>query len=736
MSESVGERSGVTQREADILGRQFNSALTNTTAYGAEHPVTGRTYATFLDSLTPALEQSESVTLMFDRGSLFIEDMPLDGKFNSRRLSTIFRALGLQSIRFGKGIDAGALERFMRILSDHDQYDDIGAVRETLQADGITSIRVNHVVMRKFSEDEAVISREGLSDLTDLAEKAVSPGAGGGSGGSGSIAGDLMERVQQVFTMRDLVDQPENLTGQVLATSRTGSGQADVVEQIRSLRREVTTSGARDVSISEVMDALAQVRGDLSSALASQDEIARFLAENGGDVLDEVDRLTYETVLSIMVDEYRSGTTSVKRLAQIMRRIMPDSRDIKRFVPMLKQGLLAEGMPLDDYVRFVNELGEELKSDALISALERGSESVGLSVDEIVGEIRRNPDEAARLLVLAAEMRHAGGDEARLSSVLADYIERASGELVSEDEQAHAGHVAVREALRKTQKELVENLCSQGVSDSIGVRIRDDLAERVDESVEQVRARRLSKLVRTSADIDETEVVSALEHFVSRSSELETLSETIRVELESIGYSEEVINRIYAQTERRLRGRSRLELLPNGMLEPNVLAYLLEREIAGSRRHGTYFSCVLLMVSRIREDEEGAPWRAVQPTEVEQIIPQVFASLPPHVRDVDLLGSLGSKSRNIPLVLLTMTRDEGATIVRERMIEALNAERYKVDERNVRIRIIGVSGSFSANETPDRKSYLKGLQARLANELVSSLRGESEPKPAQDPVES
>jgi hypothetical protein len=735
MNEPAGERSGVTQREADILGRQFNSALTNTTAYGADHPVTGRTYATFLDSLAPALEHSESVTLMFDRGSLFIEDMPLDGKFNSRRISTIFRAIGLQSIRFGRGIDANALARFMAVLSNHDQYDDIDAVRDALQADGISAIRVNHVVMRKFSEDEAVISRDGLSDLTDLAEQAVAPGAGGGRTGGGSLAGELMERVEQVFTMRDLVDRPANLTGQVLSASRAGSGKEDVVEQIRSLRREVTSAGASDVSMSDVMEALAEVRGELSSALASQDEIARFLAENGSDVLDEVDRLTYETVLSIMVEEYRNGTTSAKRLAQIMRRIMPDSRDIKRFVPMLKQGLLDEGMPLDEYVRFVNELGEELKSDALVSALERGSESVGLSVDEIVGEIRKDPGEAARLLVLAAEMRHAGGDEARLSSVLADYIERASGEMVSEDEQAQGGHVAVREALRNTQKELVQNLCTQGVSESIGARIRSDLAERVDESVEQVRARRLGKLVRASADVDETEVVNALEHFVSRTSELETLSETIRVELESIGYSEEVINRIYAQTERRLRGRSRLELLPNGMLEPNVLAYLLEREIAGSRRHGTYFSCVLLMVARIREDEEDAAWRSVQPAEVEQIIPQVFAALPPHVRDVDLLGSLGSKSRNIPLVLLTMTRDEGAAIVRERMIEALNAEPYDLDDCRVRIRTIGVSGSFSANETPDRKSYLKALQARLANELVSSLRRAPDQQGAQDRVE-
>lgn len=718
MSDAGGDTPGLTQRQADILGRQFNSALTNTTAYGTDHPVTGRTYATFLQTLAESLQDRDSVTLMYDRGSLFIEDLPLDGKFNSRRISTIFRALGIQSVGLCRGIEQAGLSRLMALLSEHDRYADVDALREALAADGIGSVRLNHVVMRKFSEDDAVISREGLRDLTGLAERAVA-----GAGGGPDPSGELMQRVEQVFTMRDLVDRPEQLAGRVVAATREGGDdRSDLVSQIRHLKDEVAESTSGDVSLAEVMDAVAQVREELSRTMAGQDEIARFMAASGGDVLDEVDQLTYQTVLSIMREEYLNGTTSVNRLAHILRRVLPDSRDIKRFVPMLKQGLLEAGMPLEDYIRFVHELGAELKSTELVSALERGSESVGLSVDEIVSEIRRDPGEAARLLVLAAEMRDSGAaDETRLSSVLADYIERASGGIVDDDD-GPASPAEVRDALRSAQHDLVRRVRDHGVRESVVVRVQNHLEERVQESVEQVRSRRLSRILRNSAEIDEKEIVSALEQFVSRSSELETLGKTIRAELESIGYSEEVINRIYAQTERRLRGRSRLELLPDGMLEPNVLAYLIEREIAGSRRHGTYFSCLLLMVARIRENTPGDPWRPIQPAEVEKIIPQVFRALPPHVRDVDLLGSLGTKSRNIPLVLLTMTREDGAAIVLQRMIEALDADVYDLDHRQVRIQTIGVTQSFSASETPDRKSYLKAMQTRLANELVSSLR--------------
>lgn len=717
MSRPSHAEEGLTQRQADILGRQFNSALTNANAYGAEHPLTERTGRMLLETLSALLEQHGDLVLMLDRGRLYIEDLSLDGKFNSRRVTMIFRELGLQSIQFRPGVDETAIERLMQALADHGRFEDVDGVRAALAEDGIDSIRINHVVMRKFTEEDEVISREGLRDLSGLAERALAPGRNR-DGGGGPIAGELADRVEQILTMRELVDHPDRVAEHVVTmTSSDRARRAGLVEEIRKLRQEVAEADRSDVSLAEVMDALAQVRGELSDALAGQDELARLLAENGGDALNEVDQLTFDTVLAIMRDEYRGGTTSSKRLAQILRRVLPDSRDIKRFVPLLKQGLMEEGMPLDDYLRFVNELGAELRGDDLVGALQRGAEHVGLSVEELVASIRRDPSEAARLLVLATET---GNDDKQLSAILADYIERASGELVA-DGMEGASARELRDAVRSTQSRLLQEIRVHGVADAVRVEVERNLADRVDRTVGQARAGKLTRMLRDSGADDEAAVVDTLEHFVSRSAELKTLGNTIRAELESIGYSEDVIDRIYAQTERRLRGRSRVELLPGGMLEPNVLAYLLEREIASGRRHGTYFSCILLMVARIREDADEAKWRAIQPKEVEQIVPQVFRELPPYVRDVDLLGSLGSKSRNIPLVLLTMTRDEGAQTVLERILGGLDSHRFECEGQPVRVRTIGVAECFSADRTPDRKSYLKGMQARLANELVSHL---------------
>lgn len=731
MNQTSQDEQGLTQRQADILGRQFNSALTNSNAYGADHPLTERTCQTLLETLSALLDEHEDLVLMLDRGRLYVEDFSLDGKFNSRRVTMIFRELGLESVQFRPGIDEAAIARLMQVLANYREFEDIDGVRTALSEDGIESIRINHVVMRKFTEEDEVISREGLRDLSGLAERALGPGGSREDGAGATIAGELADRVEQILTMRELVDHPDRVAEHVVTMTRSDQERRrGLVEEIRNLRREVAEGDQSDVSLAEVMDALAQVRGELSDALAGQDELARLLAENGGEALNEVDQLTFETVLAIMREEYRGGTTSARRLAQILRRVLPDSRDIKRFVPLLKHGLMEEGMPLEEYLRFVNELGAELKGDDLVGALQRGADNVGLSVEELVASIRRDPSEAARLLVLATET---GNDEKQLSTILADYIERASGELVAtRADQASVGEL--REAVRSTQGRLLEEIRVQGVADRVRVEVEQNLADRVDQSVDAVRARRLSQLLRDTGTKDEAAVVDTLEHFVSRSSELKTLGRTLWTELESMGYSEEVINRIYAQTERRLRGRSRVELLPGGMLEPNVLAYMLEREIASGRRHGTYFSCILLMVARISEDVDDAQWRAIQPKEVEQIVPQVFRELPPFVRDVDLLGSLGSKSRNIPLVLLTMTRDEGAQTVLERILDGLDSQRFECDGQQVRIRTIGVAECFSADRTPDRKSYLKGMQAQLANELVRHLHAPD--RKSAEPAES
>ena len=181
MSGKAEATSGLSQRQAEIFGRQFNSAVTNSSAYGFDHPVSARAYETMLSGLAECLAVCDPVTLMLDRGSFFVEDFPVDAKFNASRLAIVFRKLGLESVTFLPGAGVEALKCLMSVLTRPDDFDDIDAVRDELVRQGIDSIQVNHVVLRKFTRDDEVIDREGLEELAGLAEQAVATGGESGA---------------------------------------------------------------------------------------------------------------------------------------------------------------------------------------------------------------------------------------------------------------------------------------------------------------------------------------------------------------------------------------------------------------------------------------------------------------------------------------------------------------------------------------------------------------------------
>ena len=68
-----------------------------------------------------------------------------------------------------------------------------------------------------------------------------------------------------------------------------------------------------------------------------------------------------------------------------------------------------------------------------------------------------------------------------------------------------------------------------------------------------------------------------------------------------------------------------------------------------------------------------------------------------------------------------MAHEEGAEIVRGRMLEALAEQNFTVRSGEVRIDTIAVTQRFDPDRTPDRKSFLNALQGELAQALVQRL---------------
>ncbi len=703
------EQAILDQRRAEILGRQFNAMLINATAYGTEHPQMLRACTTFRENMVPVAEALGEVTLMLDRGALFIEDFRADENFSANRIQMLFRAMGLQSLTFSPALSDDELAAAMEHLVRADELGEAEAYKSALGEADVTSIKVNHVVLKKMTSDDEVIERDGLAQLTDLAEQASAEGA---ASREDVPTGDLLARIEQVFAMRNLIEPPEDDEEE---TDDAATAQR-VAAQIRALGDQVGESRG-NLSLDVVLEAVETMKRDMAGALEDQKETARFLAENGG-IIDEVDQLTYRTVVALVCEEYQAGQTSPRRLAQIIRRLLPDSRDIKRLLPMLKTSLMNDGMPLATWLKFVNELTAELKSENLVQVLTEGADEIGMGIDELLNEIQHHPGEAARLIVLAAELRRTSDDDGdRLSQVLADHIEHATVEMLPDP----GGRVTRfnRDSVRKMQQDLLAKVRSQGLDESTTRRVAEALDGRFEAFVGEARSKHVSDFLSTSS-ADAKTLVGALDGMVESRADLERMDGSLRRALKDRGMDDDEVQNVLDQAVSRVRKRNRIEFIPGDALAPIATMYFLNREVLSAIRYGTHFSGLMLMIAQVCHED--GDWRTITPDEIEAVMPRILDALPLHLRDLDLLGMLGDKFRNVPLVLLPMTPQEGASHVLERIVEGLNDSEFQLEGETVQLKVVGTAMQFDPEATPDAKRYIQRLRGTLASHLVSALR--------------
>jgi len=236
--------------------------------------------------------------------------------------------------------------------------------------------------------------------------------------------------------LKQLFDDPKGTVGNLvnLPAHETDRGLEYITGQIKALNAQVYSGDAEKKfpSTNDMMEAVYKLRQELVQGLDVLKTTGKLLAVPDS-ITEELNRLSRETVLRLIREEYRSGSVSIKRLAQIIRRIMPDAKELKELMPHLKASLMSEGMSLNDYLQLVKSIVHELENDDLVNVLSSASEEMGVSVDEVISGIKSDPDDAARLIILASEIRKgSSADTEQLSTLLTDYVERVSQKLAGQ----------------------------------------------------------------------------------------------------------------------------------------------------------------------------------------------------------------------------------------------------------------------------------------------------------------
>jgi hypothetical protein len=249
-------------------------------------------------------------------------------------------------------------------------------------------------------------------------------GIAGSNNGPRTLSSNTLQQVEEMFTLASLIERPQSVASALAQAASSPDAARNAIKTLNDLRSEVEHSHPQNLEL--LLDAIYELKIDLAETIEVQKITGKILSLDN-QVASQMNELTCDVILKLVKEEYCSGSISIKRLGQIIRRMLPDLSELKSILPQLKAILLSDGMSLPEYLELLRSLDLELETERLAGSLTDAAEGIGVSVHEIVEAIKTEPKDAARLIFLAAEIRNGStNDDAQLSNMLTDYIERVS----------------------------------------------------------------------------------------------------------------------------------------------------------------------------------------------------------------------------------------------------------------------------------------------------------------------
>ena len=149
------------------FGRSLALLLNKSLMYQANHPFLKQSVSEVLAAATPLLETISPLVFILNHGQFYIDEDMLDPRINVKRTATLWENNGLQSISFETGLMESELIMFSELFASLNNSS-LSSLKQALIHKGIFNIKVNHVVLKKVSEDDQVVSRDALKQITPL----------------------------------------------------------------------------------------------------------------------------------------------------------------------------------------------------------------------------------------------------------------------------------------------------------------------------------------------------------------------------------------------------------------------------------------------------------------------------------------------------------------------------------------------------------------------------------------
>ncbi len=828
------------------FGRTFALLLNRCLMYQKNHPMVKNSIKDVHRQIEILFNQISPVVFILNRELFYVDEEQLDPRLNVKRIVHLFKTHGLQSVSFETGLTESEISIFIDIFSSMTVDTNAESVKKELLRKGAYNVKVNHVLYKKVTEDDQVISREALKQVTpsledgdsesrkkfmdtlmetiltdefantlnirslldnpaevsknmvkvDLAStKELSrntagssgigggmagtggPGSGGdgvagtgtGPGGGSGIAGaggpgtggDGMAGMGGTGTgdsgMAGTGTGPGGetaMTGSAGASSqtvarhgrppaailsgpdartaaspdkeskssnalmggpiadgiKTGSHGHMLLHQLDRMQQEVRKQleGGGDISIEELADAVFEMKKQLFEEIQTQKALGIAYA-NEEAIVDNLNELTDQVLLSLIHEEYNDGKITTQRLAQIIMRLIPDAKDLKRLMPQIRQVLLEAGMTPDDYLALVDELKRSFQSDDLSRIIAQSAEAIGVDSNDIIEELKDDSGQAAKLIYLASEIRKGGGDESTLADILVDYVEKMTNEAA---EGAEGGEAHLKKVISDVESSVLGQLAKMNVEQDVLMRMEERINDRMESILDRMRAEWLRNQAGSSQQKTKPlTVLQTIEHHIGDDESMAEILKAVRAKVEAGEIEENNFSAIQLEIDRQkklLAAQAEDQEKPEGVLSPRELIFILEKEIARANRYQAPFSALAFSFISIKPKmkalEDLISEEAVMNAALEKMVGTI--------REVDYVGQSG---KNKMVALLPMQSRAEAKLALGRIMNLLNNAPLMVNEVPVNIRVAGVFAEFNQENTPSAQAFAKTLTNQLSD---------------------
>ncbi len=720
--------SKVIKQEFARFGRILSLLFNRATMYQMDHPYVKQSIDEFHPFVEKLLTSISPLVFAMNREQFFIDEEPLDPRITVTRMVAHFKKAEIQSISFYEGMTKNELKTFLGIFVSLDKYPNAESMKGTLTEKGITSLKINHVFYKKVTEDDEVVSRDVLKNITpemmdedELKSKKLFIDM--------VLESVLGEEFEKNLNINNLLTNPTGLSMNMIEADINSVQKSDaedrrpgpvLLHQLQVIGEEVEKglSGGGDANVSELAAAVFDMKKKLIEGMDAQKDLD-ITFSNKEEILDQANEITDNVLIRLVKDEYKAGKITTSRLAQILRRLIPDAEELKRVLPKIKAALLEEGMPLPEYLNLVEELGKELQSDELAKILQESSEEIGIDGKELIQEVKENPVEAAELICLAAEIRKGTGDEKVLTDLLVDYVERMGSKLGQDitAENGAEGEQHLRQVITGLETNIVSRLKDMNVvkddvlegleerlnkrMDTVFDKLRNDWIKSKSMTPEQNRAKNLS-------------VLQILEQSVGENEELGEILTIVRSKVKSEEIDENDFKEIYSEINKQKQIKREQEAkkkMPPGVLKSQAIKFVIKKEISRASRYDLPFSALAFSVIKAKPKTGDRADAITQQAVMDAILHRLADIL----READIIGQLG---KNKMIGLLPMTMQSDAKLALRRTMRLLHSDPIEVGGIPLTVKIAGVSTTFDADRMTDGSVFMQAMSNELTEMVI------------------